>query len=46
MLPPRQHHNANTTDDYLLGSLTETDPATFYSIMDMLVRKVHPESLT
>jgi hypothetical protein len=33
------------SDENLLGCLTETDPATFYTIMDLLVRKVHPDSL-
>lgn len=33
-------------DEDLLGCLTERDPATFYAIMDLLVRKVHPDSLT
>jgi len=42
VLPSRWFH---PTDDLLLGTLTETDPATFYTIMDTLVRKVHPDSL-
>lgn len=45
VVPCRAVLRCAVADENLLGCLTETGPATFYTIMDLLVRKVHPDSL-